>query len=232
MLHNNAYDDAGFKLQICLLTFAPAFLAAGIYLMLKQLVIAFGAHFSRIRPNWYTYIFITCDIISLLLQGAGGGLASAADPGSSLMDAGNNTMIGGLIFQVVTLGVFAIFAVEYFIRVYQHRHDLNVETYELRRSKRFRLFLVAIFVAWLTIFIRCIYRVVEMIGGWGNSVMQDELLFNIMDAVMCLIAAGAILILHPGYCFNFRVINAGKTDRGEEKMPSSSSSEGATSVVV
>lgn len=37
MLHNDPFSDSGFKLQIVLLTFAPAFLAAGIYLNLKHL---------------------------------------------------------------------------------------------------------------------------------------------------------------------------------------------------
>lgn len=32
-------------------------------------VVVFGAEISRIRPKSYTYIFISCDIISLCLQG-------------------------------------------------------------------------------------------------------------------------------------------------------------------
>lgn len=52
MLHNDPFSDPGFKLQIVLLTFAPAFLAAGIYFNLKHIVIVFGAEISRIRPAW------------------------------------------------------------------------------------------------------------------------------------------------------------------------------------
>ncbi len=39
MLHYDPFSETGFKLQICLLTFAPAFLAAGIYLCLKHLYV-------------------------------------------------------------------------------------------------------------------------------------------------------------------------------------------------
>jgi hypothetical protein len=39
MLHNDPFSDSGFKLQIVLLTFAPAFFAAGIYLQLKHLYV-------------------------------------------------------------------------------------------------------------------------------------------------------------------------------------------------
>ena len=37
MLHHDPFSKPGFKLQIVCLTIAPAFLAAGIYLMLKHL---------------------------------------------------------------------------------------------------------------------------------------------------------------------------------------------------
>jgi hypothetical protein len=81
--------------------FAPAFLAAGIYLTLKHVVIQFGKEWSRLRPSWYTYIFIACDISSLVMQSAGGALAATADPGASIGDVGTNLMIAGIIWQVV-----------------------------------------------------------------------------------------------------------------------------------
>lgn len=37
MLHDDPFGEAGFNLQICTLTLAPAFLAAAVYLMLKHL---------------------------------------------------------------------------------------------------------------------------------------------------------------------------------------------------
>ena len=101
MMSNNPYNDIGFQVQIVLLIFAPAFLAAGIYLTLKHVVIQFGEEWSRLRPNWYTYVFIACDVTSLLMQSAGGALAATADPGESIGDTGTNLMIAGIIWQVV-----------------------------------------------------------------------------------------------------------------------------------
>ena len=100
MMHNNPYDELGFQLQIVLLIFAPAFLAAGIYLILKHVVLQFGKEWSRIRPAWYTYIFITCDVISLLLQSAGGALAATSDDVKTI-DLGTDIMIAGIVWQVV-----------------------------------------------------------------------------------------------------------------------------------
>ncbi|EEA21738.1 hypothetical protein PMAA_055350 [Talaromyces marneffei ATCC 18224] len=52
----------------------PAFYSAGLYLCLARIVIVYGEKISRIQPAWYIRIFITCDIISLSLQGGGGEL--------------------------------------------------------------------------------------------------------------------------------------------------------------
>ena len=61
LMHENVYNEVGFNIQICLLTIAPAFMAAGLYLTLKHLVLLLGQHLSRLRPAFYTYIFIACD---------------------------------------------------------------------------------------------------------------------------------------------------------------------------
>jgi hypothetical protein len=101
LMHNNPWNDMAFNIQIVLLIFAPSFLAAGIYLTLKHVVLQFGEEWSRIRPAWYTYIFITCDISSLAMQSAGGAMAAMADPGEKIGDIGTNLMIAGIIWQVV-----------------------------------------------------------------------------------------------------------------------------------
>lgn len=172
-------------LQIILLTLAPAFLTAGIYLQLKHLVITFGDSFSRLKPQWYTWIFITCDLFSIALQGAGGGLASGSSDGGSMLNVGGNITIAGLAFQVFTLLIFGILSVEYFLRVIKHKSELNPATFELRRSMRFKFFIGALILAYSTIMIRCVYRVIEMAGGWGvsNSIMREESLFLALDSL-------------------------------------------------
>ena len=69
------HDD---RYLICL-TIGPAFLAAAIYLCLARIVKVYGTHFSRIQPRTYTITFVSCDLVSLILQAAGGAIASIAD---------------------------------------------------------------------------------------------------------------------------------------------------------
>lgn len=67
--HNDPFADDGFMLQAIVLTFAPVFFCASIYMSLSRIVSFYGEQMSHIRPVWYTRIFITFDVISLLVQG-------------------------------------------------------------------------------------------------------------------------------------------------------------------
>jgi hypothetical protein len=51
-------------------------------------------------------LFITSDIISLILQAAGGAISSSANT-TSASDVGVHIMVAGLAFQVVSLVAFA-----------------------------------------------------------------------------------------------------------------------------
>jgi hypothetical protein len=160
MMHSNPWSDAGFNTQICCLIIAPAFVSAAIYLTLKHIVLAFGPRYSPIRPVWYTYVFITCDLLSLCLQGAGGGLAASANGNTSMQNTGNNLMITGIVFQVVTLLAFGILAGFYMSRVYQNRGNLNTVSEGYRNTLSFKLFAFGVLLAYVTVLVRCIYRYV------------------------------------------------------------------------
>lgn len=168
-------------IQICCLIIGPAWVTAGIYLTLKHLVKAFGREYSYLRPKYYTWIFIGCDISSLTLQAAGGGLASSANGKPSQLKLGNNFAISGIIFQVVTLVVFSALAGVYFVRRRLHQDASQVMEPQVQTLK-FRLFCGAIVIAFLAILTRCIYRIAEMCGGWGNPLMQNEKEFIALDS--------------------------------------------------
>jgi hypothetical protein len=201
MLYNNPFDENGFTIQICCLIISPAFVSAGIYLTLKHIVINFGEKWSRLKPVWYTRVFIAGDIFSLVLQGAGGGLASTADAGSNLQDVGTDLMIAGVIFQVVILAFFGYFLTEYTLRTYRRRDQLSEESMTLFRKTSFRCFMSAIIVAFVAIFVRCVYRIPELTGGWRSELMRNEPEFIVLEGVMIVIAVGVLTVFHPGYCF-------------------------------
>jgi hypothetical protein len=217
-MYNNPYDSIGFQIQICCLIISPAFMSAGIYLTLKHIVINFGQSWSRLPPVWYTRIFITGDIFSLILQGAGGGIAATADAASNMQDVGTNLMIAGVILQVVLLFVFGALLTEYTIRTYNRRDQLSPEAMTLFHKRSFRCFIFAIIAGYLGIFIRCVYRIPELTGGWRSELMRNETDFIILEGVMIVISVLVLTVFHPGYCFPALGNTIGKKSKaGREK---------------
>lgn len=193
-------------IQICCLTFAPAFLAAGIYFTLSRIVTTFGVENSRIPALWYPRIFIPCDILALALQAAGGGIASSVDTASGA-DLGKNIMIAGLVAQVVTLTAFILLAIDFGVRAWRRMQTLGADAAleprhaHLRGSFGFRAFLGALTVATLCIFARCVYRVAELSEGWNGPLMRNEPLFIALEGVMVAVAVLVLNAFNPAVCF-------------------------------
>jgi hypothetical protein len=101
-----------YRYLVCL-TIGPAFFSASIYLCLSRLVIVYGQDIARFSAKMYTLVFICCDVISLGLQAAGGGIAASAIGGSAEEQSGVNVMIAGLSFQVVSLALFMVLGLDF-----------------------------------------------------------------------------------------------------------------------
>jgi hypothetical protein len=215
LLYNDPFSDLGFKMNVVLLTFAPAFYAAAIYATLAQICLALAPELSRLRPRLYTRIFISCDVVSIILQAAGGGIASAA-PDFHVLEIGDNIMIAGLATQVATLLVFGVLAADYAYAVYKNQESLRPATAELRRSWRFKAFVVALWVAYLGIQIRCCYRVAELCEGWGSPTMRNQGLFIGLDSLPVGVAAMVLNVCHPGWWFP--VVLRGVEERGRSEV--------------
>ncbi|KAI9054228.1 hypothetical protein LZ554_001396 [Drepanopeziza brunnea f. sp. 'monogermtubi'] len=202
LLRDDPWSRSYLGIQLVCLTVAPAFIAGGIYLTLKHVIIIYGSRFSRIAPRWYTWIFVSCDILSILIQTSGAVIASR---GTGKVTTGNNVMMLGLVLQVVTLLIFGLMAADVYFRIRkfsgeQQQHS-DQPNHALRHSKRFRWLLVAITVSYVAILIRCIYRIAEMAGGWRNPIMQDEVSFLVLDGLLCFVAVVVLNVFHPGFLF-------------------------------
>ncbi|KAB8300073.1 hypothetical protein EYC80_000306 [Monilinia laxa] len=201
LLHNNPWSDIGFEIQISCLIFSPSFVVASVYVTLQHIVQTFGIEKSRIPARSYTWVFIAFDILSLLLQAIGGGIAASAGDNQKTRDLGTNLMIAGIVWQVFTLIVFVALIIDYVIRT-RISWDRVPEDAQIMTAKRpFKLFCIGINVAFITIFARCVYRIVEMVGGWVNPIMRDVAGFIVMEGFMIVIAVSSLAIFHPGWCF-------------------------------
>ncbi|KAH8885724.1 RTA1-domain-containing protein [Thozetella sp. PMI_491] len=224
MSWKNQFEETGFLIQICCLTMGPAFLAAGIYLCLRRIVLVFGPENSRIPPKFYTRIFIPCDVVSLILQAVGGALASTALYGASYsVDTGDNVMIAGLASQVFTLLVFLLLALDFGARTLSRHKRLGAAAVDqdpslvaIRQSRLFRGFLIALSLSSVCIFWRCVFRVAELSRGWKGTLMARQDLFIGFEGVMITIACLGLNIFHPSLCFKQWMDNEDNFERKQE----------------
>ena len=139
----------------------------------------FSPELSRFDPKYFYYIIIPCDIVSLVLQAAGGGLSTKSSGQSKI---GIDLAIAGMAFQVITIVVFCGFFADFLIRYLrsgaweQEKHQ--TQGHPIRATpKRLGLFFGFLGLAVLLILARCTFRLVELREGYGGKLVKDEVLF-------------------------------------------------------
>ncbi|KAL8760985.1 MAG: hypothetical protein Q9184_002855 [Pyrenodesmia sp. 2 TL-2023] len=203
-MHHNPFNGDHFLMYLVVLTIAPCFIAAAIYLSLARIILIYGESLARFKPRTYTIIFICCDVFSLVLQAAGGGIADTAES-RSLQQAGIDVMIAGLSFQVVSLTAFMVLCADFAWSVRSKGGDVSKARLQSRLSTcsvaRFHMFIGAIAVATLGIYIRSAYRVAELREGFDGKLANDEVTYMILEGAMVALACIAMTALHPGFVF-------------------------------
>jgi hypothetical protein len=194
LMNDNPWSDSGFRLQIVCLVLGPSLVAAAIYLTLKHFVLYCGPQYSPLKARLYPWVFIGCDIGSIVLQACGGGIAASG--GSSnvkLLNAGNNLIVTGIAFQVATMAGCGLLVLLY---IWRYRKGAPVKgqvdeksNYQLSKEQgtvslgKIKLFGLVVSLSYVTVLIRCIYRLPEMAGGWGNPLMRNETEFLLLDGM-------------------------------------------------
>lgn len=231
----NSSSMGYYIIQSFCLTIAPAFLMAGIYFLFAQTVAIHGRQYSLLRPMWYSYFFIGTDVLSILVQGGGGGLAAQ---GGDLLNLGNTLMLVGILIQIIAmtifLGLWFIFLGRIFFHdrvavpgnsAYKHRGFMNyiklvfnvssADAYKreqldrfynpqyqsIRARSRFSNFPLAVSLAVVLVYIRCVYRVVELKEGYRGYLMTHEVYLFVLDSALIAVTGLIFIPFHPAYVF-------------------------------
>lgn len=217
------FSDPMYKMQLVCLIIAPAFMAAGLYYQLAVQVTIYGEHFSVLKPMIYTAIFTTGDVVSLFVQAAGGGTAAAQLDSDAGPGTGGWVMVGGIAFQVLVLSCFIILFVIANVRIFkkENRNLWDPRYEEVRQRKYFNFWLPCICISLLFLFIRSVYRIVELSEGWTGHLMRTERYFLVLDGLMIIIGMVPLTVFHPGICYGYvRVRGLHYKDRKEtEETP-------------
>jgi len=188
-------------MQIVTTIMAPTPFVAALFIIFARITRLLGTSYSRLSPQWYTRIFLTADIISLIVQGAGGGLAATAETEKD-SDLGGNIMLGGIVFQLVAVIAFITLSVEYFFRYLTDRPIRLSSEEDTRRTEwgfKMKIFVGSLVFIILMIFIRSIYRTAELADGWNGRIITTQIYFNLLDGMVILLAIFAMNFFHPGY---------------------------------
>lgn len=240
-----------FLLQLVCLTLGPAFIVAGIYYLIGYLSLIYGPHLSPLRPRWYSYIFLACDGLSLLLQAVGGGLAATGLKQHTSVDAGTHIMVAGIGFQVLSMSLFIALYFWFLHRVHFGLSEqpfpptlknwiqlviLNLKVEELdhlwepttsniRRGKWFKYNQLAIMFSILCLYIRCVYRVVELSEGWRGYLITHEKYILTLDGMMIMLTVLTFLIFHPFVLFGKKQLGLFEFKKDELAVQDSSEAD-------
>lgn len=132
-------------------------------------------------------------MLSLVIQAVGGSMAStavAANPPKQSR-SGTDVMVGGIIFQMASITIFAFFFTEFLRRVRHDRHNAI--------SRKIWRLIFASAVSCLMIYIRSVYRTVELLQGWSGYLITHENFFITLDASIMLGAVVVFNFIHPGW---------------------------------
>ncbi|KZO95042.1 RTA1 like protein [Calocera viscosa TUFC12733] len=221
-----------FIMQMTTTIIAPSFMTAANFLILGIIIGRLGPQYSRLSPKWYSIVFIAADVGALVVQAVGGATAASAvqsvPPGDP--DTGAHIMLGGIFWQIAAMTIYAVLALEFFVRVRmdwpvrqvaavepshqggfslhgssdvaeaeQAATKLQTAGFGFAQGSKLSLMLVSLGVTTVLIYIRGIYRTIELIGGWSGVIITTEVYFNVFDALPITLALYTLLALHPGY---------------------------------
>lgn len=185
------YNHDAFLSQIVTLIIAPVFFSAALYVLLGKLIHDLGRASSILSAKWYTIIFCTCDVVSLIIQAVGGAMASTADTDEQ-QDRGTNIMEGGIVFQLATMTLFGVLLGDFAWRISSRRTGLRNAV-----TRGLKLVLAAILISFVMIYIRSIYRTIELAQGWRGHLITHEAYFIGLDAAIMVVAVAVFVPVDP-----------------------------------
>lgn len=255
---NDPANENFFLCQFICLTIAPVFVLAGVYYYLAQILAVHGNKYALLKPLWFTYVFVCCDVASLVIQAIGGGMAGVALNELKSTDLGTHIMVAGIGFQVLLILVFIFFLFDFIHRAYFHAnadvkyspktfvhllfqtksgkslrvnlldHYYNPKYARARRLALFGFAPLAILSSVVFIYVRCIYRVVELSQGWTGFLITHEKYVMTLDAMMILLACLWYVPFHPFFLMGrehkitLRDLRKGLHEHQEERLSESS----------
>lgn len=102
-------------------------------------------------------------------------------------------MVAGIVFQLISISIFVYCAFDFL------RRATRMGLLKLGNVDSITYMIGAMVLSVVVIYIRSIYRVVELAQGWDGYLITHESYFIGLDGIMMIIAVGVFNIFHPGW---------------------------------
>ncbi|CAH0005468.1 unnamed protein product [Clonostachys byssicola] len=188
------YNLIYFILQYFFIVTAPVFLAAGIYTILSALISRLVRQYSFLPPKFILWFFITSDVIATITQIAGAALIGVSQTKRKDPTTANNILLGGLAYQVFSMGVFVLMTATFLFRARRAISAAGLTTFSLVFA-----------VAAVLIYLRTCFRLAETAEGLGGALLRNETFFACLEFAPVALAVFLYAIWHPGRCLGSRV---------------------------
>ncbi|KAM0262801.1 hypothetical protein ACHAQJ_001595 [Trichoderma viride] len=110
-----------------------------------------------------------------------------------MSNVGNNTIIGGLVLQLIWFALFVVVTAVF------HRRLMSIPTARSQRSDcRWQIYLRTLYIAGGLIIIRNLFRVIEYAQGNDGYLLTKEAFIYIFDALPMLVIVSWLHWRHPG----------------------------------
>lgn len=120
-------------------------------------------------------------------------MASVASSASPPQDTatGTNIMVAGIVFQMAAITVLCVLFAVFLRRVRRGGRE--------PLARRTGILVGAAGASILFIYVRSVYRTVELLQGWDGYLITREVYFVVLDGAMMVAAVGVFNAVHPGW---------------------------------
>ncbi len=104
-------------------------------------------------------------------------------------ELGTNIMVAGILFQLAAMTLYCTCVTIFAMRVAHARLKFPASVYWLCWGN---------FIVTAMIYVRGIYRAIELLGGWSGKYVTHEIYFVLLDELPMIFALVSFNLFHPG----------------------------------
>ncbi|KAL9624555.1 MAG: hypothetical protein Q9160_001219 [Pyrenula sp. 1 TL-2023] len=185
------YSLGGYIVQATGILIAPAFTAAIIYIAFGRIVLVVnGDSLSPIRQKFLTIIFVSGDVLSLVVQSNGASIITQKKRNSATI--GKWIITIGLIVQVIFFALFMVISIIFYRRLSGSPTPTAKLIPGLWRKNLYYLYAASVLIM-----IRSMFRVVEYVQGNDGYLLSHEIFLYLLDATLMATVMLLFNVFHP-----------------------------------